>query len=146
MTLMRWRPMRDLVTMQDEINRMFDDFAGSRQGENAVTKVYPASDIVENKDSFVISVELPGLKKEDVKVTLQNSMLTISGEKKVESETKEHTYHRVERSYGSFYRSFELPTPVDSGKIQADFKDGILKINLPKQEEAKPKEIAISVK
>ena len=146
MTLMRWRPMRDLVNMQDEINRMFEDFAGNRQGDAGITKIYPASDIVENKDSFVIAIELPGLKKEDVKVTLQNNMLSISGEKKVESENKDHTYHRVERTYGSFYRSFELPTPVDPGKIQADFKDGILKINLPKQEEAKPKEIAISVK
>ena len=146
MALMRWRPMRDLMSIQDEINRMFDDFGGNREGETGISKIYPASDIVENKDSFVISVELPGLKKEDVKVTLQNNMLTISGEKKVESETKEHTFHRVERTYGSFFRSFEMPVPVDSGKIQADFKDGILKINLPKQEEAKPREIAISIK
>jgi HSP20 family protein len=146
MTLMKCRPMRNLMTIQDEINRMFDDFAGNREGETGITKIYPASDIVENKDSFVISVELPGLKKEDVKVTLQNSALTISGEKKVESESKEHTFHRVERTYGSFYRSFELPVPVDSGRIQAEFKDGILMINIPKLEEAKPKEIAISVK
>jgi HSP20 family protein len=146
MTLMKWRHMRDLSTIQDEINRMFDDCVVNHDRETGMAKIYPASDIVESKDSFEISIELPGLKKEDVKVTLQNNMLTISGEKKVESESREHTFHRVERTYGSFYRSFELPMPVDPGKIQADFKDGILKIGLPKVEEAKPKEIAISVK
>jgi len=146
MTLMKWRHMRDLSTIQDEINRMFDDCVVNHDRETGMAKIYPASDIVESKDSFEISIELPGLKKEDVKVTLQNNMLIISGEKKVESESKDHTFHRVERTYGSFYRSFELPMPVDSGKIQADFKDGILKIGLPKVEEAKPKEIAISIK
>jgi HSP20 family protein len=146
MTLMKWRHMRDLSTIQDEINRMFDDCVVNHDRETGISKIYPASDIVESRDSFEISIELPGLKKEDVKVTLQNNILSISGEKKVASESKDHTFHRVERTYGSFFRSFELPMPVDSGKIQADFKDGILKINLPKVEEAKPKEIAISVK
>jgi HSP20 family protein len=138
--------MRDLMTMQDEINRMLGEFASAPEGEMRTPKVYPAADIAENKDSFVITAELPGLKKEDVKVTLQNNILTISGEKKMESEQKGQTYHRVERSFGTFFRTFELPIPVDSGKIQADFKDGILSISMPKVEEAKPREIAINVK
>ncbi len=146
MALIRWRPMRGLVDIQDEINRMFEDIAGSADGERGMSKLSPPADVIENKDSFVVRAELPGLKKEDVKVTLQNNVLILSGEKKKETEEKNEAYHRVERSYGSFYRSFELPVAVDASNIKADFKDGILKVVLPKIEEAKPKEIEISVK
>jgi HSP20 family protein len=146
MALVRWRPMRGLVDIQDEINRMFEDIAGSADGEKGLSKLSPPADVIENKDSFVVRAELPGLKKEDVKVTLQNNVLIISGEKKKELEEKNQAYHRVERSYGTFYRSFELPVPVNAGNIKADFKDGILRVELPKNEEARPKEIEISVK
>jgi HSP20 family protein len=146
MALIRWRPMRGLVDIQEEINRMFEDIAGSADGERGMSKLSPPADVIENKDSFVVRAELPGLKKEDVKVTLQNNVLILSGEKKKETEEKNEAYHRVERSYGSFYRSFELPVAVDANNIKADFKDGILKVVLPKIEEAKPKEIEISVK
>jgi len=137
--------MRDLVTIQDEINRMFEDLAGRPEGDEGM-RLIPAADIMEDKDTFTVVAELPGMKKEDVKVTLQNNVLTISGEKRKETEQKEKTFHRMERSYGSFYRTFELPAMVDATKIQADFKDGVLKISLPKSEAAKPKEIAINVK
>jgi HSP20 family protein len=146
MALVRWRPMRDLIDIQDEINRMFQDFTGGTEGEARLPKLYPAVDIVENKDSFVVKAELPGMKKEDVKLTLQNNILILSGEKKQEQEEKGKSYHRLERSYGTFYRTIELPVQVKAEDIKAEFRDGILTIDLPKVEEAKPKEISISVK
>jgi HSP20 family protein len=146
MGLIRWRPMRDLVDIQDEINRMFEDIARPSDGEARPARMLPPADVIENKDTFIVRTELPGLRKEDVKVTLQNNVLTVSGEKMKEQEEKNQTYYRVERSYGAFSRTFELPMPVDANNIKADFKDGILTIELPKVEEAKPKEILISVK
>jgi HSP20 family protein len=146
MPLVRWRPMRDLIDIQDEINRMFEDFARPHEGESTLPRLHPAIDVMENKDSFVVKAELPGLKKEDVKVTLQNNVLIVSGEKKQESQEKGKNFYRTERSYGSFYRTIDLPVSVKMEDIKADFKDGVLTIELPKVEEAKPKEINISVK
>ncbi len=138
--------MRNLDDIQDEINRMFEGMTGVPDSENRLSRTYPSVDLSENKDSFVLKAELPGMKKEDVKVTLQNNILTISGEKKQEQEEKGKTFHRIERSYGSFNRTVELPVAVKTDAIKADFKDGILTVELPKVEEAKPKEIAINVK
>ena len=146
MALMRWRSMRDLVTIQDEINRVFENLTGKSEGDEGLMRLLPAADIVEDNDSFIVNIELPGLKKEDLKVTVQNNILSINGEKKNEIDHKSKTFHRVERSYGSFYRSFELPISVDPSKVQAEFKDGVLRIELPKSESAKPKEIAINIK
>ena len=138
--------MRGLEDIQDEINRMFEGIAGVSDSDNRLSRLYPSVDLSENKESFVLKAELPGIKKEDVKVTLQNNILTISGEKNQEQEEKGKTFHRIERSYGSFNRTVELPVAVKTDAIKADFKDGILTVELPKVEEAKPKEIAISVK
>ncbi len=138
--------MRDLEDIQDQINRVFEGMAGDPDSDNRLPRLYPSVDLSENKDSFVLKAELPGMKKEDVKVTLQNNILTISGEKKQEQEEKGKTFHRIERSYGSFSRTVELPVAVKTDAIKADFKDGVLTVELPKLEEAKPKEIAISVK
>lgn len=138
--------MRDLDDIQNEINRMFEGMAGVPDGDNRLSRLYPSVDLSENKDSFVLKAELPGMKKEDVKVTLQNNVLAISGEKKREQEEKGKTFHRIERSYGSFSRTVELPVAVKTDAIKAEFKDGVLTVELPKVEEAKPKEIAISVK
>jgi HSP20 family protein len=146
MPLVRWRPMRDLIDIQEEINRMFQDIGGPLEGEARLPRLHPAVDVVENKDSFVVKAELPGMKKEDVKVTLQNNVLIISGEKKQEVQEKGKTYFKTERTYGTFYRTIDLPVQVKMEEIKADFKDGILTIELPKVEEAKPKEISISVK
>jgi len=135
-----------MYSLQDEINRMFEEFNGrSFEGEDRA-RLVPAADISENKDNFVVTAELPGIRKEDIKVTVQNNMFTISGEKKRDVEDKGDTWHRVERSYGIFARSFELPAMIDANKIKADFKDGVLTIELPKAEDAKPKEIMIDVK
>jgi len=126
---------------------MFDGFfRGTGDEDYAISSWTPAVDITEHDDQFVVKVELPGVNKDDVKITLENNILTIRGEKKQEKETKKENYHRVERSYGSFQRSFTLPTTVKSDKIDAAYKDGILQIALPKAEEAKPKQIEVKVK
>lgn len=142
MAIVRWKPMRDIFVMQDEINRMFDNFCGGFEGQDG-SMLAPAVDVTEKADNFIISAELPGLKKDDIKLALQNDVLTISGSKKRETESRDDRYHRVERSFGSFCRTINFPTSVDASKIDADFKDGVLTIELPKVEEAKPREIAI---
>lgn len=156
MTLIRWNPKRDpaawptdLWNMQREMNRLFDNFLqGGVQddGTFGLSNWTPAVDIVERENEFEVKVELPGVRKEDVKITLESSVLTIRGEKKQEKEEKEDSFHRVERSYGAFQRSFTLPTSVKSEKIDASYRDGILVIALPKAEEAKPKQIEVKVK
>lgn len=154
MSLIRWNPTRELTTfptdlfnIQREINRMFDSFfRGWRDEDTTVSTWSPAVDIAEQNDAYVVKVELPGVSKDDVKVTLENNVLTIRGEKKLEKEIKKEDYHRIERCYGSFNRSFTLPSTVKSEKIDATYKDGVLTITLPKAEEAKPKQIEVKVK
>jgi len=154
MSLIRWNPVRDLATLpsdlfgiQREMNRMFDGFFhGTRDEDSALMAWTPAVDIAEHDDEYIVKVELPGINKEDVKITLESNILTIRGEKKQEKETKKENYHRVERSYGTFQRSFTLPTTVKSDKIDASYKDGVLSVFLPKAEEAKPKQIEVKVK
>lgn len=139
-----WSPFRDLVSMQREVGRLFDGLFGDLDGDgNYVTSWSPRADVIENSESYVIKAELPGVNKNDVKITLRENVLTIKGEKKHEKEEKDHNLHRVERSYGSFERSFSLPSNVKSDKIDAAYKDGVLTVTLPKAEEAKPKEIEV---
>ncbi len=147
MAITRWRPFRDLVNIQEEMNRLFDDFFGRSVSrpewpEGAWT---PSVDVAETKDDVVIKAEIPGMKKEDVKISIQDNVLTLKGEKKQEKEEKDANFHRIERSYGAFCRSFTLPTSVKTDKIKATYKDGVLNITLPKTEEVKPKEIPISI-
>ena len=140
-----WDPFASLADIQEEMNRMFDTSLrrfGRPDFEGAFA---PAVDVVEEKDKFLVKVDLPGLSKEDVSVTLQDSFLTIKGEKKHEAETKETNYYRRERVYGSFSRMIELPSTVDAKKIDAHFHDGVLHVLLPKTEEAKPKQIEVKV-
>ena len=155
MALIRWNPARegaawpsDLFGIQREINRMFDSaFRFDTRNEDSVFHAWtPAVDFAERDDQFVVKAELPGVNKDDVKITLENNILTIHGEKKQEKEIKKENYHHVERSYGSFERSFTLPTSVKSDKIDAVYKDGVLQIALPKSEDAKPKQIEVKVK
>jgi HSP20 family protein len=156
MSLIRWNPHRelanfptDILSMQREINKMFDGFfRGSMpdEGELLPSAWTPAVDVAEHENEFVVKVELPGVTKDDVKITMQDNILTVRGEKKQEKETKDSSYHRVERAYGSFQRSFTLPTPVKNDKIEATYQDGILTVNLPKAEEAKRKQIEVKVK
>jgi HSP20 family protein len=154
MSLIRWSPTRDLaawpsdiVEMQREINKMFDNFfRGERDESFASPSWVPAVDIAEHDDEYIVKVELPGVNKDDVKITLESNILTIRGEKKQEKETKKENLHRVERQYGAFQRSFTLPSTVKNDKIDASFRDGILHISMPKAEESKPKQIEVKVK
>jgi len=132
--------------MQREVGRLFDGlFGDSDRDGNIMASWSPRADVTENSDSYLIKVELPGVSKNDVKITLRENILTIKGEKKAEKEEKEHNYHRIERSYGSFERSFSMPGNVKGEKIDASYKDGVLTVTLPKIEEAKPKEIEVKV-
>lgn len=154
MSLIRWNPDRDLtfpgdiLDMQRGINRMFDRFfRGGLWEEDLVPSTWsPEVDIGEEDGRFVVKVELPGVDKANVKITTQDNILTIRGEKKQERESKGSNYHRVERSYGSFQRSFSLPSSVKNDKIEASFSDGVLSVALPKAEEAKRKAIEVKIK
>ena len=148
MAIMRWKPWGDLVSIENEMDRLFDDFfvGGPRRRGWYVQRWNPAVDISENNGNIHVDVEIPGMKKEDIKISLENNVLMLKGEKKQDREFKEENCHRMERRYGSFVRSFELPMPVQADKIKASYKNGILKIDLPKAEEVKPKEIPIEVK
>src|SRR5262245_3398534 len=149
MAIVRWEPFRDLVSLQERMNRIFDDaFRGSRGGQDEWAlggSWAPSVDIYEHGGNLVLKAELPGVDAKDVDVRVENNVLTLRGERKLDNEVKQENYHRVERSYGSFSRSFTLPNVVDTDKIKAEFKDGVLQLVLPKKEEAKPKQIAISV-
>lgn len=148
MNLVRWDPFRELEEMSDRLNRMFTRPATSRTNGRETLIVAdwaPSVDISETEGEYQIKAELPGLKKEDVKVTLEDGILTIQGERAREKEEKGKKYHRVERSYGSFVRSFTLPDLVDENSVKAEFKDGVLNLHLPKSEKAKPKAIEVKV-
>ena len=143
MTLTRWNPVRDLSQMEiDRLNRMFDmAFTGEPIGRGTWV---PPVDIYETADrDVVVKVELPEMKREDIKVTFENDVLTIEGERNFVSNVDREQYHRVERGYGSFRRSFTLPNSVDAGKVQAGYADGVLTVTLPRREEARPKQIQI---
>ncbi|OQX87742.1 molecular chaperone [candidate division KSB1 bacterium 4484_87] len=145
MAIVRWRPFGELEQFRSQMDRLFDDFFGSATESESLTPGFPLVDIKETKDDFVITAEVPGMSKDDIKISLTNNTLTIKGEKKEEKKEDDHNYHRVERRFGSFSRSFTLDAPVEAEKIKAKCKDGILTITLPKKEESKPKEIPISV-
>ncbi len=141
-----WSPFEDLVNMQRELGHVFDSlFTDFDANGSFVNQWAPHVDVMEHKDAYLIKAELPGVKKDDVKIVVQDSVLKIKGEKNQENEEKDSNYHRIERSYGSFERSFNLPTGVKSDKIDATYKDGVLTVTLPKAEEAKPKEIEVKV-
>jgi len=150
MAIVRWEPFRDLVAVQDRLNRIFDDtFRGNPRGSDEDWALggqwAPSVDIFEHEGSLVLRAELPGIEPKDVDVHVENNVLTLRGERKFESEVKREKYHRVERAYGTFSRSFTLPNVVDTEKIKADYKDGVLQVTLPQREEAKPKQIQVSV-
>jgi HSP20 family protein len=140
-----WDPFTGLADIQEEMNRLFDTSLQRTARGDFEGAFLPAIDVVEEKDNYLVKVELPGLTKEDVNVSLQDNYLAIRGEKKHEAETKEANFYRRERAYGAFSRTIELPTRVDAGKIDAQFKDGVLSVKLPKTEEAKPKQIEVKV-
>ena len=145
MNLVRFDPYSELSTLQDRFNRAMGSALGrsSREDETLAAWVPPV-DITEEKDRILITAELPGFHDNEISIQTENGMLTISGERKFEKETEGRNYHRVERAYGQFLRSFSLPNNVDREKIKADFENGLLKVELPKREDAKPRSIQIS--
>lgn len=148
MPIMKWDPFKELTTIQDRINRVFDENMGRVRFpdvELSAGSWNPAVDIYETKDNVVLKAELPGMEKKDFSIEVKDSVLTLKGERKFEKETKEENYYRMERAYGSFTRSFTLPTAVDKDKVKAKFKDGVLEVTIPKTEAAKPKQVNVEV-
>lgn len=148
MTLVRWDPLRDLEDMSNRFNRIFNHPALPQTNGKEILILadwVPSVDVSETDGEYQIKAEIPDVKKEDVKVIVEDGVLTIQGERKREKEEKGKKYHRVERSYGSFVRSFTLPDLVDEEMVKAEFKDGVLNLQLPKSEKAKPKAIEITV-
>ena len=146
MELMRWNPRRELFGLHNSINRMFDNFISPTVRSDEALSVWgwnPVVDIYENEENIVITAELPGVDKKDMTVDVKGRVLTLKGERSTDNEVKEDNYYRQERCYGKFERCFTLPVEIDPEKIKADYKDGVLKIDIPKNEESKPKQVAI---
>lgn len=145
MAILRWRPSFDIPNIQREVNRIFDDFYGrsTEEGEKYSRPWVPDVDIVELENEILLTAELPGVKKEDIKISVHDGELVLSGKKDAPATEKSDCYHCSERYYGAFERKFTLSSAIDSAKIKAEFKDGVLKMFLPKAEEAKPKQIEI---
>jgi HSP20 family protein len=149
MAIVRWEPFRELATLQNEVNRLFNSAfdsptPGGNGGSGATRRWMPAMDLVETGDHFVLRADLPGLSEEDVKIEVEDNVLTVSGERRTEHESKQEGYHRVERAFGSFSRSLTLPNGVDAEAVEASFDKGVLEVRIPKPEERKPRRISIS--
>lgn len=148
MAIVRWDPVKDLLSLQQEMGRLFDR-TFSAEGKSplgwAAGTWAPAIDMYENDSELVVTAELPGLSAKDIDISLKDNILTLKGEKKFSEEVKEENYYRVERRYGSFQRLIDLPTTVKKDKIKASFREGVLKVTLPKVEAERPKEIKVQV-
>jgi len=145
MAIIRFDPFRDMTTLRDKMNRLFEDaFAQRGEDKDMISSAWlPAVDIFESDQELVLTAEVPGIDEKDIEISLENNVLSIRGERKFEKETKEENYHRIERSYGTFYRSFTLPNYVDPEKINAVHENGVLKIRMSKKPELKPKKVKI---
>jgi len=143
----RWDPFREFITLQNRMNRLFHDSFGPEGRDEALTTTTftPAVDVYEDEHNVTLKIEVPGIDEKDIDVRVENNTLSVHGERKFEKEEKEENYRRVERQYGSFTRTFTLPTTVDPEKIEANYDKGVLKIQLAKKAEAKPKQIKIGV-
>jgi HSP20 family protein len=147
MAITRWDPYREVATLQNRLNSLFQDY---NRGEGAGDPVSAASfvppvDIYEDDHQIVLKLEVPGMKQEDLDIQLENNNLTVRGERKFEKEEKEENFHRIERRYGSFYRAFTIPNTVNPESVKADYDAGVLRIQLEKKAEAKPKQIKVEV-
>jgi HSP20 family protein len=144
--LTRWEPFREFVTLQDRMNRLFRESYPEGREEALTTSTFaPPVDVYEDEHSITLKIEVPGIDEKDIDVRLENNTLTVHGERKFEKEEKEENYRRVERQYGSFTRTFTLPNTVDAEKVTANYDKGVLKIQLAKKSEAKPKQIKVNV-
>src|SRR5271170_6127525 len=148
MAILRWDPFREVAAMRNRRNVFFQDFSRNLDGENALlttASFAPPVDIYEDEHKIALKLEVPGMKQEDLDVRIENNLLTVRGERKFEKEEKEENFHRIERRYGTFYRAFTLPTTIDTANVKASYDSGILKLELAKKAEAKPKQIKIDV-
>jgi HSP20 family protein len=145
MAIIRWDPFKDMVTLREKMNRLFEDvFTGQSEGkELAASSWAPAVDIFETENDLVMTAEVPGIDEKDIEIKIEDNTLILKGARKFEKETKEENYHRIERSYGSFYRAFTLPNSIDPERIQAEHENGVLKITMPKRTELKPRKVKI---
>src|ERR1700735_311329 len=143
MAISRWYPIREVASLQDRVNSLFQDFAGDGQAVTAAS-YSPAVDVYENNEKVVLKLDIPGIQEKDLDIRVENQSLTVRGERKFESEEKEENFHRIERRYGSFFRSFTLPTTVDTENVQANYNAGVLKLELKKKASAQPRQIKIN--
>ncbi len=145
MTIVRWEPLRELSSLQTEMNRLFNTAFEPAAGHGGMRRWVPATDLVETKDEFVLRADLPGMTQDEVKLEVEDSVLTISGERKAESESSEQGFYRLERAFGTFSRSLTLPKGIDASAVKASFTNGVLEVHIPKPEAAKPRRIEIQV-
>ena len=144
MALVRWDPLREVDSLQSDMNRMFDRFFSARAGNGSTAgRWIPAMDLAETDDHLVLRADLPGMTEDDVEIEIQDGVLTLSGERKAEHEEKGEGFHRVERAFGSFSRSLTLPKGVDADGVTAGFDNGVLEVRIPKPEERKPQRVQI---
>jgi len=144
-TLARWEPFRGVTTLQDQVNRLFNDVFERKGEESSLSAWAPAVDIYETEHELVVKADLPDVDPKDLDIRVENNILTIRGERKFEKKVSEENYLRVERSYGSFARSFTLANTVNAEAIKADYQNGVLTLTVPKREEAKPKQIKVNI-
>ena len=148
MTITRWEAYRDVVALQNRMNSLFQDFSRNGSGENepvTAAGFVPPVDIYEDEQKLVLKLEIPGIRQEDLDVRMENTTLSVKGERSFQSEGNEENFHRIERRYGSFYRAFTVPNTIDAESIKADYDAGILRLELQKRPETKPKQIKVNV-
>lgn len=145
MAIIRWDPFRDLVTLREKMNRLFEDAVTARGEEkDMISSTWaPSVDIYETENALILTAEVPGVDENDIEIKIEDNTLSLKGERKFEKESKEENYHRIERSYGSFYRSFTIPRQIDQDKIKAEHDNGVLRITMPKKPESKPKSVKV---
>lgn len=144
MAIIRWDPFGDFMTLRDRMNRLFEDMSSSKEEKDLMTRAWaPSVDIYENENEVVLNAEIPGVDEKDVEIKVEDNTLILKGERKFEKEAKEENYHRIERSYGSFFRSFALPGYIEQDRIEAEHENGILRIRMPKKPELKPRKVKI---
>ena len=146
MAITRWDPFRDVLALQNRMNSLFQEYNRGQESDGLTTAAFvPPVDIYEDEHKIVLKLEVPGMKESDLDIQLENNVLTVKGERKFEKEEKEENFHRIERRYGSFYRSFTLPSTVDTENVNAKYSAGVLKLELKKKPEAQPKQIKVNV-
>ena len=146
MPITRWDPFRDVLALQNRMNSLFQEYNRTGEGDALATAAFvPPVDVYEDEHKIVLKLEVPGMKESDLDIQFENSLLTVKGERKFEKEEKEENFHRIERRYGSFYRSFTVPNTVNPESIKASYDAGVLKIELEKRAEAKPKQFKVQI-